>query len=449
MVVDKLLDFLRQLLAKSLSNFFPSLVGFLVFGLISPDLYGQIAESDISTIPKPVGSGARALGQSAFIAVADDATAASWNPAGLSLLRRPELSVVGAWAYHDWHFQSRSVDRHYSGGSFKTAEINYLSLVAPLQHGSEAITFSLNYHQVFDFGLDLERDITGADTIERTRVRSEGAIAATSFAASYAISPPVSIGLAVNVYSNKLFEANTWKNEVDSFEKDRQTTEPFEKVFTNRETFKNFRGWNVTLGLLWNIWEKDENLLTLGGVIHTPFTAEVDRRSETVTISGETTTSQQVELEFPISMGIGVNYRVTNAWSIATDVEWKDWSNFRQYNRTTRRQTTPIGGGDGKIADTIALRLGTQYIFFDPTEFITKWALRGGVFYDPRPALDEAMDIYGLSLGTGWTLRDRVSWDLAYQYRYGEGIDGQNLGLAGTVFDVNEHWFVSSIIIYF
>jgi long-subunit fatty acid transport protein len=47
--------------------------------------------------PEPVGSGARALGQSAFIAVADDATAASWNPAGLVNLERPEASFVGVW----------------------------------------------------------------------------------------------------------------------------------------------------------------------------------------------------------------------------------------------------------------------------------------------------------------------------------------------------------------
>src|SRR5438477_7018998 len=41
------------------------------------------------------GSGARALGMGgAFLARADDATAASWNPAGLSYLRLPELSAV-------------------------------------------------------------------------------------------------------------------------------------------------------------------------------------------------------------------------------------------------------------------------------------------------------------------------------------------------------------------
>ena len=41
-------------------------------------------EFNFGSSPNPVGSGARALGWgSAFIAVADDATAASWNPGGL------------------------------------------------------------------------------------------------------------------------------------------------------------------------------------------------------------------------------------------------------------------------------------------------------------------------------------------------------------------------------
>ena len=52
-------------------------------------------EITITSSPNPVGSGARAIGMgSAFIAVADDATAASWNPAGLTQLRKPEVSFV-------------------------------------------------------------------------------------------------------------------------------------------------------------------------------------------------------------------------------------------------------------------------------------------------------------------------------------------------------------------
>ena len=43
------------------------------------------------------GSGARAAGMGdAFVAVSDDGTAATWNPAGLAQLRQPEFSFVYA-----------------------------------------------------------------------------------------------------------------------------------------------------------------------------------------------------------------------------------------------------------------------------------------------------------------------------------------------------------------
>src|SRR4029434_9968397 len=53
---------------------------------------------NFATSPSPVGSGARAAGKAfAFIAVADDATAASHNPGGLVQLERPEVSIVGSY----------------------------------------------------------------------------------------------------------------------------------------------------------------------------------------------------------------------------------------------------------------------------------------------------------------------------------------------------------------
>lgn len=77
---------------------------FILFGLLflfvfstnqlkAQTLFQQVG---IASSPNPVGSGARAVGMgSAFIAVADDATAASWNPAGLIQLDRPEMSIAG------------------------------------------------------------------------------------------------------------------------------------------------------------------------------------------------------------------------------------------------------------------------------------------------------------------------------------------------------------------
>ena len=58
-------------------------------------LFAQVEPFSVSSPPNPVGSGARAMGMGgAFVAVADDATAASWNPAGLIQLQTPEMSAV-------------------------------------------------------------------------------------------------------------------------------------------------------------------------------------------------------------------------------------------------------------------------------------------------------------------------------------------------------------------
>src|SRR5438128_11075581 len=64
----------------------------LPFGLSLPP------SLNFATSPSPVGSGARAVGKgTAFIGVADDATAASHNPGGLVQLERPEVSIVGSY----------------------------------------------------------------------------------------------------------------------------------------------------------------------------------------------------------------------------------------------------------------------------------------------------------------------------------------------------------------
>ena len=75
--------------------------------------YGQIPPlPEIFSSPLPTGSGARALGSGgAFLALADDATAASWNPAGLRLgelptgqyraLTQPEIATLWSAVSHD------------------------------------------------------------------------------------------------------------------------------------------------------------------------------------------------------------------------------------------------------------------------------------------------------------------------------------------------------------
>ena len=63
----------------------------------------------------------------AFIAVADDATAASWNPAGLIQLEKPEMSLVAGYLDFKEEFTSTSRPETNNTGRISDTNLNYLS----------------------------------------------------------------------------------------------------------------------------------------------------------------------------------------------------------------------------------------------------------------------------------------------------------------------------------
>jgi len=98
------------------------------------------------------GFGARAMGMGgAFVAVADDATATYWNPAGLAQLEQPELSLVAAtiptlqmygyWTWYDDYALSSLTSSELNRGDL---EIQYASVVWPRRTGDRksALGFS-------------------------------------------------------------------------------------------------------------------------------------------------------------------------------------------------------------------------------------------------------------------------------------------------------------------
>jgi len=409
----------------------------------------------IAIAPKPVGSGARALGQSAFIAVADDATAASWNPAGLINLERPEASFVGAWKVTTYDYSSVGNNILVDPDSWGGSEINFMSYAHPLQVENTDVVLSVNYHQVYDFGLEINYMLADSEEPLIIKGRSEGAISAYSTAGGVSIPshPEVTIGASFNWYTQSLHNDDAWQVKQRVYWREEGGSD-FELYGTETETYDDFQGHNFTFGLLWDAYEEQENLLTLGFVCHTPFTAELNR--EVVFARPDRppppTDRRRWEMDFPLSLGAGANYRFSDRRSAAFDVEWKNWSEFEQTNLDTGERTSPIGGGDGDIADTLAFRLGFEHLSLPEGAEESVFALRHGMFYEPRPALDDPLEVYGFSAGLGWTFRERFSLDFAYQFRWGEEVSGRNLGegrLENIDYGIEEHFYVVSLVTYF
>ncbi len=389
---------------------------------------GARADTVVSFAPEPVGSGARALGQSAFIAVADDATAASWNPAGLINMEKPEASIVGIWRTISNNPSPTDSSVVLDGADWSISEINFFSYARPIAVGNTDIVLSANYHQVYDLGLEYG---TANGTVE-----SKGAISAYSLAGGLAVPsfPELTIGAAFNWYAEGLCNGHV-----------REVITPGAQS-TTRETLDSIEGHNFTVGLLWDAYEQDEKLLTLGLVYHTPFTVEVDGKRVTVydPEEGEPLGNGgggrvgPIDIDFPVSLAFGANYRFCDNFSTALDLQWTDWSDH---------DYTGAGEDETPDSDALAVRLGCEYLWFSQVPGEHVWALRGGLFYEPRPAWDDILPVYGLSCGLGWTRKEHFSWDFAYQFRWGEG-DFTRPGPGSLDYGIEEHWFISSIVWY-
>jgi len=414
---------------------------FVVCAIFARVVCSQVP-TKVTVTPEPVGSGARALGQSAFIAVADDATAASWNPAGLINLERPEASFVGAW---------RTVTKDYSvansGGSidqdrWSEAQINFMSYAHPIEIWNTDMVISVNYHQVYDFGIKYNGLFPITDTLLMEVVgKSEGAVSAYSLAGGLSMPshPEITIGASFNWYAQSLLNDYAWqvKSTGSLWLVPGPPLPPsLMSAVDYTETFDDFRGYNFTFGLLWDVylWQ-EEDPLTLGLVYHTPFTAKMDWES---VINGVPSPPERMDIDFPPSFGAGANYRISDTLSVAFDVEWKEWSKFKQ-NYTDGTPTSPYD------SDTVAYRLGAEHLTFFEGARESVLACRGGLFYEPRPVSNypDPLKVYGLSTGLGWTVKDQFSLDFAYQFRWGE----QDLG--NFDYDYKEQLFVASLIMYF
>src|SRR5712691_9683380 len=340
---------------------------------------------NFATSPAPVGSGARAQGKAqAFIAVADDATAASYNPAGLVQLQQPEVSVVGAYFNH---LERQDVTQPGIGVDNQTldgAHLNYLSAVYQFRLLARNVVVSLNYQRLFDLqgATDVASPFATIDGLQRVRSRQEGGLFTISPAVAVQITPAFSVGAAFNIWPD-LF-GNGWKQDVtvrgEGFVASGPRVVPFVSNGRISEDF-SFRGFNVTMGLLWNITP----VFTLGGVVRTPFTARLtgDHASSlTVTLqdgSAPVTTSnaftERLDLDMPLSYGLGLAARLSDNLTLSLDVSRVHWSDFKLQESHRAdvllvENGAPSGKGTavlrGQGNDTTSVRLGQSICGCNP-----------------------------------------------------------------------------------
>ena len=440
--------------------FFFSLILPFLFIFINTTSYAQDSPFERIEIPSsmnPVGSGARALGMGgAFIAVADDATAASWNPAGLIQLETPEISIVGA--YFD-RTESNTFGTNPEASREQNVtnyNLNYLSATLPFTFFNRNMVVSASHQYLYDFTRDLEFPTTYSDPILNyngdTSIDHQGGLSALGLAYSVQVTPKFSFGITLNFWQDGLY-GEDFKIE------DKETGSGFQNgdYFTYDASWSDtyeYRGVNSNLGILWSINSK----ITVGFIFKTPFTVDLTHKSEfnrdlvfpdfplsNISDSGDDVTDE--ELDIPMSYGIGIAYRFSDNFTASFDIYRTEWGDFTLRNEDGV-ETSPITGepiNESDIGPTQQIRTGAEYLYIADSYVIP---FRGGMFYDPSPAEDGSDAFYGCSFGTGFT-KGKIVFDIAYQYRFGNDVSEYILKEFDFSQNVLEHTVYASVIYHF
>lgn len=392
-------------------------------------LFSAHALAQAGTLFNRTGSGARAAGMAnAFIGVSDDGTAASWNPAGLGQLRKPELSVVTSTSTQSFATQGfRTLDNRTGftpqRASFGQTYLDFASLALPVTIASKPVTFQAAWRRLYtlDFRsnsatLGEPLGSAGAPTL-RFEENSDtvGSIDLLPLAVALKLTPRVAVGASLNLWRGDWTESTSLS----------ETTldPPGATAFLTTHVVNRVRGHNLGLGLMlthprWSV-----------GVLHQgPLLGNFSNSARIATSSDAEpgTASNRARLRFPRSVGLGAAWRPAALWTVALDLTWDDWTGAR----IEPEGLPAVNLFDGLPAersstrDTWSASAGAEHLirgegFVVPLRFGLAWEPQG----QRSPYTLDPVDYKMLALGTGYNT-NTLKFDAAVQYRWSRYMDG-------------------------
>ncbi len=338
--------------------------------------------------------GARSAGLGgAFVALADDATAAFANPAGLVQLAKPEISIeVRNWSHSIPYTASGRVEGDPSGqgldvtaglvkgeSTYDTTGLSFMSLVWPTGDWS----FALFRHEYADLEFSGETQGLfggGSDCCQERwsdqRMYSKQDIVSYGLSTAYRISDSFSIGLGVayfDVSMDSLTVEHLWDVDSETGFYGPTTFLP-ERLALTEYLFIDDSDWTFSGGFLWSPTSR----WRIGGVYRQGFEVGIGNDiiagvavdygvpPGTVIIQ-----NRDIPAEFPDIFGLGVSYRALEE-RLTLSLQWDriEYSSIPQ----------SIGLDDQRIDDADELHFGTEYVFLDSSPVV---ALRLGAWLDP------------------------------------------------------------------
>lgn len=353
----------------------------------------------------PPGARSLAMG-AAFIGLADDATASESNPAGLTILTKPEISAHFRYSSYDTEAPNTVIGTGFQTFNDKVGSPSFFSVVYPLKGAAVSAYYQraadFKSHSFFD-GVIPGTSLPNYDEVD-TRFKVEN----LGVSAAFKLGKMLSIGGSVR--------------------STRVTTDALQKTtFPEDSNGVLFRGYvapdDTKSKVTWNagVLFTPVSQFTVGGVykkgasydFSTDFVIDVTDGVDTVDISRE---KQPIPIRIPDVFGGGIALRPTENFTFVADVVRIQYAQADPGPFFLNLYQQNGEGGREALADATEFHAGAEYTWAGGSDWL--FAARLGYYSDPDhdglAGLDSKQNHF--TVGGGVVVKNRLQVDVAANF---------------------------------
>ena len=324
------------------------------------------------------------------VALASDASTASVNPAGMTLLERSQILAGVQMLYVKSEFDTAVAefgggDGGNAGGWVPAASFSYAHKVSP------DLWFGVSVGSFFGLGLDYGKEWAGRYYVQEAEFLTIG----INPGLGYRINDQWSVGAGVSMVNSTLEQKTAIRN--------LGANQPDGQLKLEDDDW----GFGYNLGVLYKHSDTTRFGLTYRSEIDFEYKDSANLKglqpplSGIANIIGLAGSKVELEMNLPQAVMFSAYHKVTDRLALLGNVGWQEWSSFGETAITLSSTTTTQLTQDRNFDDTWHFALGFQYEIDEP------WLLSVGIAYDESPVSD----------------RDRTpDMPLDRQWRYATGL---------------------------
>lgn len=329
------------------------------------------------------------------VALAQDASTASVNPAGMTILPRSQMLIGIQMLYVDTKFDTEYAefggrDGGNAGGWMPSGSFSYVHKLSP------ELGLGVTVGSYLGLGVDYGQDWAGRYYVQEAELLTFG----INPGVGYKLNDNWSIGAGISIINSSLDQKTAIRN-LGPNQADGQL-----------KLEDDDWGFGYNLGVLYQHDERTRLGLTYRSEIDFDYkdAAKLEELefplNSIANIVGLSGSSLSLEMNLPQAIMFSAYHQLNSQLALLGNIGWQEWSSFGESSISLASQTTRDLTLDRNFDDTWHFALGLQYRLDDP------WLLSLGVAYDESPvsSSDRTPD---LPLDRQWRYATGIQYDLS------------------------------------